>query len=154
MKVSVKFEGGKELAAALGRLGPRVSKRLVMEALMEAAEPVRHRMRSNAPYDPTPDGLHIRDEIVIGRSRGVDARETAVAVGPSRRAYYASFHEIGTAHQSPKPFARPAFDATYRQALQIFGAAVWRELAGRGIRRGSVDADIDAVEAPSGGVGL
>jgi HK97 gp10 family phage protein len=131
--VTVRFEGGAELAAALRKLSTRISRRIAHECLVEAAEPMRRRMSSLAPHEPgKPD---LRDTIVISRARGEDAQESAVAVGPSKFGFYGSFLEFGTKQMAAQPFARPAFDQTHEQSLQILGAACWRELAARGVSR-------------------
>lgn len=129
----IRFSGGKEIAAALAKLPPRISKRFLIESLTEAAEPMRDAMERNVAVSPDPP--HIRDVVVVGTSRGQDTREAAVVVGATRKGYYGSFLEFGTAHQAPQPWARPAFDATFQQALQILSAALWREMASRGIQR-------------------
>lgn len=140
MKGSAKLEGGVELAKALSGLSARVSMRLVRESLVEGAEPMRARMEQLAPVGDPP--THLKDQMVISAARDVaiDARETAIAVGPTRKGFYGSFQELGTAHQAAQPFAAPAFDQTWRESLAIFAAALWRELAGRGIQRPSVSA--------------
>lgn len=137
---SMRLEGGSDLAKALSGLSARVSTRLVRESLEEAAEPMRDRMEQLAPVGDPP--THLKDQIVISRTKDglTDARETAVAVGPSKRAFYGSFQELGTAHHAAQPFAAPAFDQTWNQSLAIFSEALWRELAGRGIRRGMIEA--------------
>jgi HK97 gp10 family phage protein len=140
MRTSFRMDGGKELVKALNQLSHRVSKKILLESLHEAAEPIRKRMEQNAPVSP--EAPHLRDVMVIRTSRGEDARETAVAVGPTRAGFYGSFQEFGTAHHAPQPWARPAWEATSGQALQILGAAIWRELAGRGISRGMATATV------------
>jgi HK97 gp10 family phage protein len=140
MTTSLRFEGGKALATALSGLSARVSKKLVLEALHEAAEPMRDRMEANAPVSA--EAPHLRDVIVVRTSRGKDAKESAVAVGATRGGFYGSFQEFGTAHHAPQPWARPAFDATHQTSLRVFADALWRELAGRGIQRGSSSVDV------------
>lgn len=139
MKGSVRLDGGADLARALSGLSARVSTRLIRESLIEAAEPMRDRMEQLVPVSD--DAPHVRDEMVISKARSdTDARETAVAVGPTKKGFYGSFVEFGTAHMAAQPWARPAFDQTWLQSLGIFAAALWRELAGRGIRRSMADA--------------
>lgn len=131
--MTLRFEGGVALAHALDRLSKRVSARVRLEALKEVAEPMRDRMEVRAPVGP--DAPHLRDRMVIGASRGQDAKETAVAVGATRGGYYGSFQEFGTSEHAAQPWARPAFDETWRQALSDLSGVLWRELAGRGIQR-------------------
>lgn len=40
-----------------------------------------------------------------------------IYVGPDAKVYYAHLVEFGTAHSSPEPYARPAFDETKKQVL-------------------------------------
>jgi hypothetical protein len=63
-------------------------------------------------------------------------------VGATRGGFYGSFQEFGTAHHAPQPWARPAFDATHQTSLRVFADALWRELAGRGIQRGSSSVEV------------
>lgn len=129
------FTGGQELQKALDSLPARVSKRFQLEALEHAAEPMRRQMEMLAPVEPgKPD---LRDTIVISRARGVDAKETLVAVGPSRKGWYGSFQEFGTAHHAPQPFVRPAFAQKAGEAMRRLAADIWVSLAGRGIQRTS-----------------
>jgi HK97 gp10 family phage protein len=140
MKMSVRFEGGKELAAALAGLKTRVSKRIVKEALMEAAEPMRKSMSTMAPRAPgAPD---IADNIVISAGRGGkdafgDEKAATVNVGPAKGFVYGYFQEYGTKRHAAQPFMRPAFDANTGRALSILSASLWRELAAKGIGRSS-----------------
>lgn len=145
--VTVKFEGGKELLAALQQLPQRVGKRFQREALVHAAEPMAKAMSIHAPRgNPHPPNL--KDEILIRNSRGKDAQETVIAVGPSNRAFYGGFQELGTAHHAAQPFARPAFDETWMEALRRFAADCWVSLASRKIVRSKVT---DIVVASTGG---
>ena len=131
----MKFEGGKEMQAALEKLPTRVSRRFQFEALTHAAEPMRRAMEVKAPHEPgKPD---IRDQMVINRTRGIDAKEAAVAVGPSKKGWYGGFVEFGTAHTSPQPFVRPAFAENAATAMQRLAADIWASLASRGIHRSS-----------------
>lgn len=140
-EIGLRMEGGDALAANLKTLSSRVSKSLMREALMEGAEPIRDRGEVLAPRAPgAPD---IAEHIVIGPARAQDA--VAVAVGPSteRRsdqprttfARQGVMLEFGTARMGAQPFMRPAFDEMHRPALTVIGAALWRELVGRGLGR-------------------
>lgn len=145
--VSVKFEGGAELLAALQQLPQRVGKRFQREALVHAAEPMARAMSMHAPRgNPHPPNL--KDEILIRNSRGKDAQETVIAVGPSTRAFYGGLQEFGTANHPAQPFARPAFDEKADEALRRFAADAWVSLASRKIFRKTVT---DIVVPSTGG---
>lgn len=129
---------GRDLAEALSKIPLRVSKRMLREALAEAiGEPMRKRMAQLAPHEPGPPD--IRDAIVISNARLRD--EAGVYVGPARGFFYGYFQEFGTANHSAQPFVRPAFDSEGPRGLGPMGAAIWRELAGRGISRPMAIAD-------------
>lgn len=146
--IAMRFEGGKELAAALAKLPERASRRVQREALREAGEPMRAHMASTAPYDPKTK-VHLRDEIVLANAR-VESGEPAIAIGPSKRVFWGAFQEDGTAFHAAQPFMRPAFDVIAPKSLQILGAALWRELAGRGIRPSMGTASDSVASGPGG----
>lgn len=133
------FDGGRDLMAALDKLSRRVSRRLQQEALTEGAEPMRRTMEQLAARDTG----KLQHEMVISRSRGQDSKEIAVAVGPSKSAYYGSFQELGTSRHAAHPAVRPAFDQHGDESLKIIGAALWRDLAGKGVQRPSASIDVD-----------
>lgn len=133
MKFGMRFEGGAELALALDGLPKRVTKKLVLEALTEGAGPMRGFARQRAPREPgAPD---MADHIEIANAKTPPGDIAAVAMGPTRDFYYGLMQEYGTVHHGAQPFMRPAFGQGVPPALGIIGAAVWRELAGRGITR-------------------
>lgn len=144
MKFTVKFEGGKELAAALNQLPSRVSRRVLLEVLTDVAEPVRARMGQLAPREPgAPD---LADNMVISQARRIGSVEggqwvsseptqAAVAVGPSKEFFYGLYQEYGTSRHGAQPFGRPAFDSEAPKALSEIGRRLWVELAARGISR-------------------
>lgn len=133
MKVTWRFEGGKELAAALQSLPDRVSRKIQREVLKDIAEPMRARAAQMAPRGD-PKAPNLADEMNIGNARSDDG-SVAVSVGPAPTAYYGRFVEFGTINMSARPFLRPAFDSTAPQALVELGKRLWVELAGRGVSR-------------------
>lgn len=152
----VKFEvqGLSQLAANLQALPTRVSKTIQRNALKMAAEPIRQAIADKAPYRPgKPD---LRDEIVVSNARGIDAQETAVAVGPSKARFYGSFAEFGTAFETARPFARPAFDENWQRALDELRVSLWAALSARGLSVPFPEISTDLfedvpVQAPGGG---
>lgn len=131
--ITVKFEGGAELTKALEQLPLRASKRIQREALVDAGEAIAKRMAARAPHEPgKPD---LRDAMTVSNSRGRDAQEVAVVVGPSKAGWYGAFQEFGTSQHGAQPFARPAFDESIQSSLNLISRAIWVSLAGRGISR-------------------
>lgn len=143
--ITVKFEGGAELAAALRDLSTRLQKSVLRECLKEGGEPMRQSIASKAPREPgAPD---LADNIVIATVRDQD-NLASVGIGPgkygeSRRYFfYDTMQEFGTVHSAAQPFYRPGMDETWPKTLKIVGDAMWRELAGRGIHRPTVTVDV------------
>lgn len=139
MKMTIRFEGGKELAEALDQLPRRVQKRTLREALVEGAEPMRDAIQLGAVRGSV--APHIKENIVIASARPTEAQgqfEAGVSVGPAKGYFYGRFLEFGTIHMRPRAFMRPGFDRTVQQSLGIIGKALWRELAAKGIHRSAV----------------
>jgi HK97 gp10 family phage protein len=143
--VKMRFEGGTEIAKALATLASAVSKRILVRALAEGAEPIRQSMAAHAPRSD--EAPHIADHIVISVARTED--QAAVAIGPAKGFAYGVPLEVGTVDTPAQPFARPAFDGNTERAQRIVGAAIWRELAGKGVSRSGSQAG--SVAAPDGG---
>jgi HK97 gp10 family phage protein len=123
--IEVTFDGS-DLLRGLNELSDRVSKRVQRQALREGAEPMRQAMSAHAPHEPgTPD---LRDMMVISNAKGQDVNEVAIAVGPTRRGFYGLFQEFGTARHGAQPFARPAFDETAQEALDVIVDSLWDAL--------------------------
>lgn len=146
--ISLKFEGGADLAKAFDQLPPARARSILRRALEEGAQPIADYAGSIAPRRPgLPD---IADKIVVGPGRS-EGGEPSVAVGPERPYHYGLPLELGTYKMPAEPFMRPALDAKAEEALAIVGSAAWRELAGRGISRPTTVAE-GPVE--SEGIGL
>lgn len=122
------FSGGTQLASALDQLSKRVSRRLQLEALTVAAEPMRQSMHDKAPVDTR----RLQKHMVINRSRGADGQEAAVAVGPAKGTFYGTQQEFGNKRHAAQPFARPAFDENAQRSLRILADELWLALAARG----------------------
>ena len=103
---SAKIEGGAKFAKTLEALPFAKQRGVLTKMLKKAAEPIRERMEVLAPREPgKPD---LADNIVIQsvskiddgtemEARSLDDSEAAVAIGPSKDAFYGSFQEFGTA---------------------------------------------------------
>lgn len=132
MIVKMTFEGGDALARTLNQLPAAFSRKIILDALKEGAEPIRDTAAILAPRH-TGDlagGMTISTTNRLGGTAGGRWQERgetehAVAVGPSKDEYYGLFQEYGTVHHSAHPFLRPAFDQQGAQALTIIGDALW-----------------------------
>lgn len=131
MNVSVKFEGGEELARTLNALPTRLSRQLKREALLDAAEPIKAVARRMAPREPGAPDIADNIEAQAGRG-GVDAfgdeKETTVAIGPVKGFFYGYYLEFGTVKMGARPFMRPAFDSQKDRTLALIKERLWVEL--------------------------
>jgi len=137
--MSQAFEGGAAMVRNLEKLAQPMQRQIKIDALKAAAEPMRDRMELLAPVSFEGDP-HLADNIIIGtlterqlEARGRDS-ETVIEVGPAggktgNDFFYGFFLEYGTAHMPPQPFARPAFDQTAQQALDILSDELWFAIA-------------------------
>ena len=139
-RFSMKVTGFKELGAALRALPTSVSQPIVINALKEAAEPMRVRMGQLAPREPgAPDladniGISVANRIGDvggGRWEAKHDQEFAVAVGPTKSFFYGIFLEYGTVKMSARPFMRPAFDSTAQTSLTILSQRLWDAVRGQ-----------------------
>lgn len=126
------FTGGKALAAQLQTLADALQRETVNDALVAAAEPGRQRAVDLAPRGP--DAPHLADNIGVQVLPGSQAQKQAdtdfaVAMGPGKKYFYGSFWEWGWKFHKSKPFMRPAFDETSRDALAILSAQFWAAIA-------------------------
>ncbi len=129
------MRGGTDLARALSALPAALSKRVVLDGLTEAAEPIRARMADRAPRAPgAPD---IADHIAISPAKG-EFGEPAVAIGPERGFFYGKFLEFGTVKMHARPFMRPAFDELASTTTGRIGGSLWTAIK-RAADRGAVN---------------
>ncbi len=142
--ITMRFEGGEELAAALAKLPAKLSKKVLVEALKGAAEPIRKAASAHAARRaPAPD---LADH--IGVAKAEYGEQATVKVGPEKGFAYGLPLEIGTIDTPAQPFMRPAFDANAEKSLKLVGDAIWVELAGAGVSRSStMDTDVEDLGA-------
>lgn len=127
IKTTFKFQGGRELEAALSELGSRSTMRRTGErALKLAAEPIRDDAIARAPKDTG----FLKDNIKIGkatrraRTRDKDVVETFVGIDTGAGRFiagYASFDEFGREGQAAQPYMRPAFESKKQEAVDRLG---------------------------------
>ena len=49
-------------------------------------------------------------------------------LGPTKEIFYGRFQELGTAHNPPHPFLRPAFDSEARPTIDRLAPIIWDEI--------------------------
>jgi HK97 gp10 family phage protein len=151
--MKIKVEGLKEIQAVLQDLSKATARNVVKRVLLKRAQPIVEAARTRAPVRAG----KLRDSI-IAQARGGNAGKAAfakamrggasraeagraareanraagstveVVIGPHDGAFYASLVEFGTAHSSPKPFMRPAWDTTKGKLLDGLQDDMWAEV--------------------------
>ena len=124
MATEIMVEGAEELARTLARIGAEARETVLAGALAPAAFPVLAAARTYVPRDKhrLAETLEIRDgeqdashaDIFIGTFQKMAASGKRGAQGDP---YYRAFVELGTAHNPPNPYMRPALDATKDQVV-------------------------------------
>jgi HK97 gp10 family phage protein len=148
-RVRVRFEGGRELEEALGRLPTLYRRRkAARDALLEGAAlihgaaqdkaPVRaggpeKRFKSGGETKVRRRGalrLHVTLGTRLNRSQARQNRDkmpVEVYVGTRDRA--GPLQEFGTREAAAQPFLRPAWDAMKLRALEVIKAALWQQIS-------------------------
>ena len=127
MKVTVKFEGGQALDAALSQFTPTKRRAIGRKALDEGGQIMARSMRDKAPVDE--GGLRESIDVSGTLAKSPRAAHRKVAeqeryVGPDSRPA-AVQQEFGNENHQPQPFARPAFDETGDEVLKRIGDKLW-----------------------------
>lgn len=118
-------EGVEELKAALAAMTEELRRRILADAVEHGADIVRDEVLRRAPEfkgpgQPSPGHRQygsLKDNLETRLSRpqpGV--QQATVGTGD---AFWGSFYELGTRHQQPRPFLRPAFDAVAQKAADV-----------------------------------
>ena len=127
MKVTVKFEGGRQIDAALTQFKPAKRRSIGRAALDAGGQIMARAMRDNAPVDE--GGLKESIDVSGTLAPAVKAAHRKIAeqeryVGPDSRPS-AVQQEFGNENHPPQPFARPAFDETGEQVVKTIGDWLW-----------------------------
>lgn len=138
--LTLKIEGGQQLAKNLAALSLTKERAVVLKMLKEAAEPMRAEAERLVPIgDEAP---HLVDHIVVSTTNqsGEDVdimgdlkrrdTEHVVAIGPIKELFYGLIQEYGLGVHAPhaQPFMRPAFDSQHAASLKVFQEALWAQL--------------------------
>lgn len=153
--VEMEWQGATDLNRRLNDLARMIGDRKAQNALSAAARkaltPMKKRAIQNAPYDPTPDGVHIRENIIIRKSK--ESREDELVMQLTIRwkdraykdnkqnrrkkrvgknwkdegfLFYAKFQEFGLPSRNipPKAYLRRAFHECKEGVQPIFADAL------------------------------
>lgn len=127
MKVTVKFEGGKQLDAALSQFTPAKRRAIGRVALDNAGEITAKAARALAPVDS--GGLRESIDVSGTLSRAQKSEHTKTAeqerfIGPDSRPQ-GHLREFGGDGNAPEPFMRPAWDQTKNKVKDRIGDELW-----------------------------
>lgn len=119
------IEGLEELLEALDEtaLSLGEKRQLIVKALRKASEPIQEEAIARAPRLTGRLKANIGIAVTDQTAEGAEAH-----IGPTSKAFYGLFQEIGTIHMTGKPWLGPAYDAREDEALEIIS-----EILGEGI---------------------
>ena len=134
-KTTIKIEGLAELKDALRELPDATAKNVMRRVLKRAAEPIAEHMRSLVPTASGDLKESIAVSTTLSRSQkrkaqkeGPNDVEVYVGPGAGAQSHYSHLVEFGSSHQGAQPYARPAWDAEYRKALEGIKADLAAEI--------------------------
>lgn len=110
--------GFDDLLKSMDALPLALQKNIIARSLRSAGKVIQEEAQDRAPDDPETSGSRI--EVSMKVEVGEQTATGAVArIGPSGAGFVGIFSEVGTAHQTAKPWLGPAFNATHQLALKI-----------------------------------
>lgn len=116
-------EGLDDLLASMDALPLALQKNLIVRSLRKGGEPIAEEMERTAPDDPETPGSRIERNIRVQVSDQT-ATGAVARIGPTSGGFPAIFAEVGSAHQTARPFIGPAFEATKDDALKLVGDVI------------------------------
>lgn len=123
----IKVHGLAELERKLKALGKEVGgKNLLGKALRKGANLIRDDAKAHAPFDPKPDGIHVRDNIKVKRDPRPDlkGKSEIMYIKPfytkKKNTWYWWLHEFGSAKTKGTKFMTKAFHRQKMAAIEAF----------------------------------
>lgn len=134
--IKVKFEGGKELEAALAKLPAKVSAAVLRSALMKGGKPMFERITDLYLETWQPDRRS--SEEAIARNIRISPVEDqagapSVAIGPAENFAFDTLREFGTSGKAARPFYRPGFDEKQDETIKVTGDVIWEQIKAIGV---------------------
>ena len=129
MITSFNMSGLKDAQQVLRQLGPTIQRTVVPKATRTAATVIAQEVRRQAPVRTGQLRRLIRTRRATQRGLTVAQRRLNIVVRagdvvylvyPDQDAFYALFLEYGTVKAPARPFMRPAFDRSVRDAVTRF----------------------------------
>lgn len=123
-----KIEGGKELDAALRKLGIDLERKIAKSAVRAGATVIAKQAILNAPSD---EGDLKKSIKVVTRSKRTGDAVASVVTRSGKKwsakrmnAWYASMVEFGTEKSAAQPFLRPALDVKGAEAIKAMSKKI------------------------------
>lgn len=139
--VTVKVDGLSQLGAAFDELSKATARNVGRRVLVQAGQITADMASSLAPDDPSTPSPDLHTSIAVGTkltkrqaklnrsSKNTDRSFAEAYVGATKDVNsYASLVEFGTVNTSPRPFLRPAWDATKDAVLASIGKLLGIEI--------------------------
>lgn len=145
----MKFDipGLADLDKALGELPKTTAKAALRRTGLKALEPFVNKVRSMAPIDADPESSPkrppgtLRNSYHAGTKLNRSQAKTAKREGKSYVEVYAGTNdpagvqtEFGNAHQAAQPHARPAWETTRGQVVDLIGKQLGTEIEKAAVR--------------------
>jgi hypothetical protein len=136
MKTTMRFEGGKDLDAALGELPKASAKGVLRRVGIKALQPMAETWRDLAPDDPATGGNDLKNSIVVGTK--LNKRQAALARKDQNKSLVTVYvgtndpagiqQEYGNVNHGPQPSGRPAFQQEGLGAIEIVAKELGDEI--------------------------
>ena len=116
----IHLHGAEQLLASLRSFEPKLAKKVLRNAMREAARPILEEAKRLVPVDTG----ELRDSLVIRAAKRVRKGSVGVVVQTERGffkgdTYYGAFVEFGTKNMAARPYLRPAFDSRKEEAAMV-----------------------------------
>ena len=117
----------------LSEMSKKLGKQAVRQAAREAMKPVRDEVKRNAPFDPTDDGIHIKEAVALKTSWKGSTLTASVGIRGGAKAnletpWYFRLQEFGTKHMPARPWIGPALEKNAQQVLDTLAASLKKAL--------------------------
>jgi HK97 gp10 family phage protein len=130
------LQGMQQRLKALHDIGVN-EKRPIKSALRKTAKVLAKKVEAAAPFDGvTPDGVHIKENVQVGRSRRrsnatTETMTVGIKLGKKQAAngrtvtsegdaWYWKLKEFGSSHEQAQPFMRPTFQQAIGELNDTF----------------------------------
>jgi hypothetical protein len=126
-RTRVELQGFEEFDRALRDLPAKMQKSVIRSGMRGIAKQLQEGMSDRVARSKVHDE-HLGDAIEIRGIKQKVPNAVGLAVGPIRKRFYGWFLEKGTSRIAAQPWARPAFDAWQKTALEELRRLLWKRV--------------------------